>query len=139
MLKSSANERSNSRNARPEASRCASSSDVLLKREAKNAGASKKKAWWPTVTNSAWLRAYPDPAPTTLILIGFSQRFADTNFTGWRVVAHNENSLGVKNEESDGHPDIFLCGPLRCALGAILAGAPAIWVVGMAAHTFVFS
>jgi hypothetical protein len=64
-----------------------------------------------SMTNSAWLRGYHTPQPTTLIVIGFSREQADRDFTGCRVIAHNGNSVGVKNEESEYHPDIFLCGP----------------------------
>lgn len=66
-----------------------------------------------SMTNSAWLRGYPTPEPTTLIVIGFSQHGADAKFTGCRWAGHNGNSQGVKNEESEGHPDIFVCGPPR--------------------------
>jgi hypothetical protein len=66
-----------------------------------------------STTNSAWLRGYPTPQPTTIILVGNSQKRADQLFTGCRLVAHNGNSEGVKNEESEDHPDIFVCGPLR--------------------------
>jgi len=66
-----------------------------------------------STTNSAWLRGYPTPQPTTLIVIGFSQRGADRRFTGCRWAGHNGNSEGIHNEESKDHPDIFLCGPPR--------------------------
>ena len=64
-------------------------------------------------TNSGWLRGYPDPPPTTLIVLGTSFENADRRYTGCRLAGHNENSLGVKNEESRDHPDIFVCGPPR--------------------------
>jgi hypothetical protein len=64
-------------------------------------------------TNSGWLRGYPDPAPTTLIVLGTSFENADRRYTACRVVGHNQNSLGVQNEESRDHPDIFVCGPPR--------------------------
>jgi Dolichyl-phosphate-mannose-protein mannosyltransferase len=64
-------------------------------------------------TNSGWLRGYPDPAPTTLIVLGTSFENADRRYTGCRLAGHNSNSLGVKNEESRDHPDIFVCGPPR--------------------------
>ncbi|MGP0019807.1 MAG: glycosyltransferase family 39 protein [Candidatus Sulfotelmatobacter sp.] len=64
-------------------------------------------------TNSAWLRGYPVPPPTTLIVIGTSREYADSRFTSCRLAGHNGNSLGVKNEESQDHPDIFVCGPPR--------------------------
>ncbi len=63
-----------------------------------------------TVTNSGWYRGYPTPAPTTLIVMGWSQKDRDEAFTGCRLAGHNGNSLGVKNEESQDHPDIFVCG-----------------------------
>lgn len=62
-------------------------------------------------TNSEWYRGYPDPPPTTLIVLGTSQEGADMRYTGCRLVGHNGNSQGVENEESKDHPDIFVCGP----------------------------
>jgi Dolichyl-phosphate-mannose-protein mannosyltransferase len=66
-----------------------------------------------SMTNSAWLRGYPTPEPTTLIVLGFSQAQADKAFTACRLAGHGGNSEGVKNEESKDHPDIFVCGPPR--------------------------
>jgi hypothetical protein len=66
-----------------------------------------------SMTNSAWLRGYPTPEPTTLIVLGFSQHEAERTFTSCRLAGHNGNSGGVKNEESQDHPDIFVCGPPR--------------------------
>ena len=62
------------------------------------------------VTNSGWLRGYPMPPPTTLIVLGWSHRGVDEAFTACRVAGHNGNSLGVENEESKDHPDIYVCG-----------------------------
>lgn len=64
-------------------------------------------------TNSAWLRGYPMPPPPTLIVIGLSQRYVDRMFTSCRVAGHNGNALGVHNEESQDHPEIFVCGGPR--------------------------
>jgi hypothetical protein len=64
-------------------------------------------------TNSAWLRGYPDPPPTTLIVLGHGRELSNEMFTACRLAGHNGNSLGVKNEESQDHPDIFVCGPPR--------------------------
>lgn len=64
-------------------------------------------------TNSAWLRGYPDPPPTTLIVLGTSFENANRRYTDCRLAGHNQNSLGVVNEESRDHPDIFVCGPPR--------------------------
>jgi hypothetical protein len=66
-----------------------------------------------SVTNSAWLRGYPTPPPTTLIVLGVSQEDVESIFTGCRLAGHNGNSEGVRNEESQAHPDIFVCGGPR--------------------------
>lgn len=64
-------------------------------------------------TNSEWLRGYPTPPPTTLIVLGLDAKEASALFTGCRLAGHNGNSEGVRNEESQDHPDIFICGPPR--------------------------
>ena len=63
------------------------------------------------LTNSGWLRSYPASLPNTLIVVGWRQQQLDAAFTGCRVAGHNGNSLGVKNEESEDNPDIYVCGP----------------------------
>jgi hypothetical protein len=64
-------------------------------------------------TNSAWLRGYPYPPPTTLIVLGLDKEQADSIFTACRLAGHNGNAEGIRNEESQDHPDIFVCGPPR--------------------------
>lgn len=64
-------------------------------------------------TNSAWLRGYPVPPPSTLIVLGTSREDAQRMYTSCRLAGRNGNALGVHNEESDDHPDIFVCGPPR--------------------------
>ena len=64
-------------------------------------------------TNSAWYRGYPEPPPSTLIVLGFSEKGAGRTFNSCRLAGHITNSLGVHNEEADDHPDIFVCGPPR--------------------------
>jgi hypothetical protein len=64
-------------------------------------------------TNSEWLRGYPTPPPTTIIALGLQPEEADRIFTHCRLAGHNGNSEGVVNEESQYHPDIFVCGPPR--------------------------
>ena len=66
-----------------------------------------------SLTNSAWLRGYPEPPPTTLIVVGVTGEWVDKIFTGCRLAGHNGNSEGIKNEESQDHPDIFVCGSPR--------------------------
>jgi len=64
-------------------------------------------------TNAEWLRGYPSPAPTTLIVLGLGSKEANQIFTGCRLAGHNGNAKGVSNEETEFHPDIFVCGPPR--------------------------
>jgi len=64
-------------------------------------------------TNSAWLRGYPSLPPSTLIVVGLSRNYAERTFTGCRVAGHNGNALGVANEESEDHPDVYVCGAPR--------------------------
>jgi hypothetical protein len=62
-------------------------------------------------TNSAWLRGYPTPPPTTLIVVGRSREYVDKHFSACHIAGHNGNSQSISNEESEDHPDIYLCGP----------------------------
>jgi Dolichyl-phosphate-mannose-protein mannosyltransferase len=64
-------------------------------------------------TNTEWYWSYPTPPPTTIILLGNSRKRADELFTGCRLAGHNGSSQGVKNDESQYAPDIFVCGPPR--------------------------
>ena len=64
-------------------------------------------------TNSEWLRGYPTLPPTTIIALGITREQADEIFTNCRWAGHNGNSDGIPNEESQYHPDIFVCGPPR--------------------------
>ncbi len=66
-----------------------------------------------SMTNSAWLRGYPTPPPSTLIVVGFSRSEVDDALTGCLLAGHNGNRQGIHNEESLRHPDIFVCGPPR--------------------------
>jgi hypothetical protein len=64
-----------------------------------------------SMTNSAWLRGYPVPPPRTLIVLGFQEEQANHAFTGCRLAGNIRNSLDIKNEETEYHPDIYICGP----------------------------
>ena len=64
-----------------------------------------------SLTNSAWLRGYPTPPPTTLIVVGVTSDWVPRIFSNCRLAGHNGNSEGIRNEESRDHPDIFVCGP----------------------------
>lgn len=73
-------------------------------------------------TNSEWLRGYPQPTPTTLIVVGLTPQQANSIFTNCRLAGNNGNSEGVHNEESQRHPDIFVCGPPRLPWPALWKG-----------------
>ncbi len=66
-----------------------------------------------SMTNTAWFWSYPRQPPEMLIVVGFSEAAANRAFTGCRLAGHNGNSEGVKNEESQDHPNIFVCGGPR--------------------------
>ena len=66
-----------------------------------------------SLTNSFYLRTYPQKPPSTLIVVGWSQKQVDREFTSCRIAGHNGNSLGIHNEESNDNPDIYVCGPPR--------------------------
>jgi Dolichyl-phosphate-mannose-protein mannosyltransferase len=66
-----------------------------------------------SMTNSAWLRGYPVPPPSTLIVLGFSRESAENAFESCQLAGHNRNPYAVENEESRAHPDIFVCGGPR--------------------------
>jgi hypothetical protein len=70
-------------------------------------------------TNSEWYWGYPSPPPTTLIVIGNRRDQVDAMFTWCRLVGHTANREGVRNEESEYHPNIFLCGPPRISWAEI--------------------
>ncbi len=61
--------------------------------------------------NSFWYRGYGDPPPQTVIIIGLSKRYMDETFQFCRLAGHTWNRYRVKNEETEEHPDIYVCGP----------------------------
>jgi 4-amino-4-deoxy-L-arabinose transferase-like glycosyltransferase len=61
--------------------------------------------------NSSWERGYGDPAPRTVIVVGFSRDFVEANFVSCRLAAQVTNSYAIANEETTERKDIFLCGP----------------------------
>jgi len=66
-----------------------------------------------STTNSAWLRGYPAPPPSTLIVTGLDSEDVNAAFTGCRFGAHVPYPAHLNNEESKYHSDIFICGPPR--------------------------
>ncbi|MEO8051699.1 MAG: glycosyltransferase family 39 protein [Acidobacteriota bacterium] len=63
--------------------------------------------------NSYWQRGYGDPPPRTLIVLGVSRPDLERYFEACYVAGHATNRYGVRNEETQGHPDIFVCRGLR--------------------------
>jgi 4-amino-4-deoxy-L-arabinose transferase-like glycosyltransferase len=63
--------------------------------------------------NSFWLRGYPDPAPQTFIVVGLSRHFLDEHFSTCTLAGHTSNPYGIKNEETEDHPDIYVCRGFR--------------------------
>jgi Dolichyl-phosphate-mannose-protein mannosyltransferase len=63
-------------------------------------------------TNSFWLRGYGD-SPQTVIVLGFSEKWVDEHFASCELAGHTGNRYGVPNEESEDHPDIFVCRGLQ--------------------------
>jgi hypothetical protein len=63
--------------------------------------------------NSYWLRAYGDPPPRTLIVLGLSRQELGREFESCEVAGQITNTFGVMNEETTEHRDIYLCRGLR--------------------------
>jgi len=66
-----------------------------------------------SAVNTGWLRGYPQTPLGTFIVLGSSHERADELFTQCRLAGHTANALGIANEETMDHPDIFVCGPTR--------------------------
>ena len=64
-------------------------------------------------TNSFWLRGYGEPPPQTVIVTGFTQHWVEEHFGACELAGHTANRYGVPNEETEDHPDIFVCRGLR--------------------------
>ena len=47
--------------------------------------------------------------PDTLIVLGFGQSFRGTYFSSCELAGHTPKVGGVHNEETEDHPDIFVC------------------------------
>lgn len=77
-----------------------------------------------TTVNSGWLRGYPQTPASAAILLGNSKESADRLFFDCRLAGHNTNSWGVANEESQDHPDIFVCGHARKPLSELWKHGP---------------
>jgi hypothetical protein len=63
--------------------------------------------------NSSWERGYGDPAPETLIVVGYSREFLEKHFASCEVAGRVWNKYGVANEETREDADIFVCRGLK--------------------------
>lgn len=64
--------------------------------------------------NSFWQRGYGNPPPEQLIVLGMDAESVERDFDGCRVAGRVWNRLAVANEETTGHPDVFVCrGPRK--------------------------
>jgi hypothetical protein len=59
--------------------------------------------------NSFWARGYGEPPPETLIVLGLSEQSAHDKFSDCRLAGHTPDPYGIKNEETERHPDIYFC------------------------------
>ena len=58
--------------------------------------------------NSYWARGYGSPPPVTVVLVGFSRNWAERHFAEVTFAGRVTNAEGVRNEETEDHPDIFV-------------------------------
>lgn len=63
--------------------------------------------------NSFWEREYGNPPPQTLIVIGLDKGDRDEIFSSCELAGHTGNPYGIENEETQDHPDIFVCRVMR--------------------------
>jgi Dolichyl-phosphate-mannose-protein mannosyltransferase len=59
--------------------------------------------------NSYWFRGYGDPAPTSVIVLGYRSDDAQRGFEYCREAGRVTNRYGVRNEETRDHPTIYWC------------------------------
>jgi hypothetical protein len=59
--------------------------------------------------NSFWHRGYGDPPPQVLIVLGLPEREMERHFQSCELAGHTPHIDDVRNEETEDHPDIFVC------------------------------
>jgi hypothetical protein len=69
--------------------------------------------------NSYWLRGPGNPAPTVLVVVGADREGVEEACASVELAGHITNAARVKNEETERHPDIFICRGLRQPLQKI--------------------
>ncbi len=63
--------------------------------------------------NSFWYRGYGDPPPQVLIVLGLPEREMERRFQSCQLAGHTPHTDDVRNEETEDHPDIFVCRGMK--------------------------
>jgi 4-amino-4-deoxy-L-arabinose transferase-like glycosyltransferase len=69
--------------------------------------------------NSYWLRGPGNPSPTTLLVVGATRPDLEKACASVQLAGHITNTAGVSNEETERHPDIFVCRQFRQPLAKV--------------------
>ena len=59
--------------------------------------------------NSLWARGYGDPAPETVIAVGFDRANVERFFESCQTAGYVMNRYNVKNEETTWHTGLYVC------------------------------
>jgi hypothetical protein len=63
--------------------------------------------------NSYRLRGFGDPAPQSVIVLGFARQDLEQIFMSCHLAGTVTNRYNVENEETRSHPEIYICGAPR--------------------------
>ena len=74
-------------------------------------GRRKPRADFFSAFQRAFIKSYNFLLAAALIVIGLSRKFVDEHFESCRLAGHTWNPYGIKNEETEDHPDTYVCGP----------------------------
>jgi len=69
--------------------------------------------WAISGVNSSWERGYGNPAPETVIVVGYPREFLEEEFASCVVAGRTWNRYRVMNEETMEDPEIFVCRGLK--------------------------
>jgi hypothetical protein len=72
-----------------------------------------------SAVNSFWLRGPPAVTPKILIVVGSRRQDMEKYCTSHELAGHTGNDAHVANEETERHPDIFICRGVRKPLDEI--------------------
>ncbi len=66
-----------------------------------------------SAVNTYWLRGTGDPAAQTIIINGSERKYWEPYCDSVELSGHTSNEANVSNEETQDHPDIFVCRGVR--------------------------